>query len=47
MSTVLAEPFRIASAPVPACVGLDTACGKGGFLTAFELPANRVYESRD
>jgi serine/threonine protein phosphatase 1 len=31
----------------PACVGLDTACGKGGFLTAFELPAKRVYESRD
>ncbi len=31
----------------PACIGLDTACGKGGFLTAFELPANRVYESRD
>ncbi|CAN5682365.1 metallophosphoesterase family protein [soil metagenome] len=30
----------------PACVGLDTACGKGGFLTAFELPAQRVYESR-
>ncbi len=30
----------------PACVGLDTACGKGGFLTAFELPAKRVYESR-
>ncbi len=29
-----------------ACVGLDTACGKGGFLTAFELPAERVYESR-
>ena len=29
-----------------ACVGLDTACGKGGFLTAFELPAQRVYESR-
>ncbi len=28
------------------CVGLDTACGKGGFLTAFELPAQRVYESR-
>ena len=24
-------------------VGLDTACGKGGFLTAFELPAQRVY----
>ena len=31
----------------PACIGLDTACGKGGFLTAFELPAKRVYESRD
>jgi serine/threonine protein phosphatase 1 len=30
----------------PACVGLDTACGKGGFLTAFELPGQRVYESR-
>jgi serine/threonine protein phosphatase 1 len=30
----------------PACVGLDTACGKGGFLTALELPARRVYESR-
>lgn len=31
----------------PACVGLDTACGKGGFLTAFELPSHTVYESRD
>lgn len=31
----------------PACVGLDTACGKGGFLTAFELPDRKVYESRD
>jgi serine/threonine protein phosphatase 1 len=30
----------------PACVGLDTACGKGGFLTAFELPGQHVYESR-
>jgi serine/threonine protein phosphatase 1 len=30
----------------PACVGLDTGCGKGGFLTAFELPARIVYESR-
>lgn len=30
----------------PACIGLDTACGKGGFLTAFELPSKRVYESR-
>ena len=31
----------------PACIGLDTACGKGGFLTAFELPSQTVYESRD
>jgi len=31
----------------PACVGLDTACGKGGFLTAFELPSRTVYESRN
>ena len=30
----------------PSCVGLDTGCGKGGFLTAFELPARTVYESR-
>jgi serine/threonine protein phosphatase 1 len=30
----------------PACVGLDTGAGKGGFLTAFELPARTVYESR-
>lgn len=30
----------------PAAVGLDTGCGKGGFLTALELPARRVYESR-
>jgi hypothetical protein len=27
--------------------GLDTACGKGGFLTALELPALHVYESRN
>ena len=26
--------------------GLDTGCGKGGFLTALELPAMRAYESR-
>jgi serine/threonine protein phosphatase 1 len=26
--------------------GLDTGCGSGGFLTALELPAARVYESR-
>ena len=30
----------------PACIGLDTACGKGGFLTGFELPARVVYETR-
>jgi serine/threonine protein phosphatase 1 len=28
-----------------ACVGLDTGAGKGGFLTALELPARYVYES--
>ncbi len=27
-------------------IGLDTGCGKGGFLTAIEFPAMRVYESR-
>ena len=27
-------------------VGLDTGCGNGGFLSALELPAMRVYESR-
>jgi serine/threonine protein phosphatase 1 len=26
--------------------GLDTGCGQGGFLTAIELPAMQVYESR-
>jgi serine/threonine protein phosphatase 1 len=31
----------------PACIGLDTGCGKGGFLTVFELPSRLVYESRD
>jgi serine/threonine protein phosphatase 1 len=30
----------------PCTVGLDTGCGKGGFLTALELPDMRVYESR-
>jgi serine/threonine protein phosphatase 1 len=25
---------------------IDTGCGSGGFLTALELPAMRVYESR-
>lgn len=30
------------------CVfGLDTGAGSGGFLTALELPARTVYESRD
>ena len=27
-------------------VGIDTGCGNGGFLTAFELPGLNVYESR-
>lgn len=27
-------------------VGIDTACGKGGHLTAIELPAMHVYDSR-
>lgn len=30
----------------PNVVGLDTGCGKGGFLTALELPSMKVYESR-
>ena len=30
----------------PCTVGLDTGCGKGGFLTALELPGMQVYESR-
>jgi serine/threonine protein phosphatase 1 len=30
----------------PCCVGLDTGAGKGGFLTAIELPSMHVYESR-
>lgn len=28
-------------------VVVDTGCGKGGFLTALELPAMKTYESRD
>jgi len=27
-------------------LAIDTGCGKGGFLTAVELPSVRVYESR-
>jgi len=27
-------------------VGIDTRCGKGGFLTCIELPAGTIYESR-
>ncbi|HZO15456.1 MAG TPA: metallophosphoesterase family protein [Polyangiaceae bacterium] len=30
----------------PCTIGLDTGCGKGGFLTTIELPSMRVYESR-
>ena len=29
-----------------ACVGIDTGAGKGGFLTAIELPEGIVWESR-
>ncbi|MSP60331.1 MAG: serine/threonine protein phosphatase [Myxococcales bacterium] len=27
-------------------IGVDTGCGKGGFLSAVELPSQKVYESR-
>jgi serine/threonine protein phosphatase 1 len=27
-------------------IGIDTGCGKGGFLSAIELPALKVHESR-
>ncbi len=27
-------------------IGVDTGCGKGGFLSAVELPSGKVYESR-
>lgn len=30
----------------PAVVAVDTGCGRGGFLTAVELPSMTVYESR-
>ncbi len=30
----------------PCVAGIDTGAGKGGFLTALELPGRRVYESR-
>jgi serine/threonine protein phosphatase 1 len=30
-----------------ALLGIDTGCGKGGFLSAVELPRRKVYESRD
>jgi serine/threonine protein phosphatase 1 len=30
----------------PCTIGLDTGCGKGGYLTALELPSLQVYESR-
>ena len=32
--------------PKPGCVGLDTRCGKGGYLTVLELPSRTMYESR-
>jgi len=30
----------------PCVTAIDTGCGRGGFLTALELPAMTVYESR-
>lgn len=30
----------------PCVVAIDTGCGRGGFLTAVELPSMTVYESR-
>ncbi len=30
----------------PCTIGLDTGAGKGGFLTALEMPSMRVFESR-
>lgn len=30
----------------PCTVGIDTRCGKGGFLTCLELPNRYIYESR-
>jgi serine/threonine protein phosphatase 1 len=30
----------------PCAIGIDTRCGKGGYLTAIELPALRIYESQ-
>ncbi len=30
----------------PCTIGLDTGCGKGGFLTTLEMPIMTVYESR-
>ncbi len=27
-------------------IGIDTGCGKGGFLSAVELPSGKIYESR-
>ena len=30
----------------PCTIGLDTGCGKGGFLTTIELPSMQVFESR-
>ena len=27
-------------------IGIDTGCGRSGFLSCIELPADRVYDSR-
>jgi serine/threonine protein phosphatase 1 len=28
-------------------IGMDTACGKGGHLSAIELPSSRIFDSRE
>jgi serine/threonine protein phosphatase 1 len=30
----------------PSVIGIDTRCGKGGFLSCVELPSGQVYESK-
>lgn len=30
----------------PCVIGIDTRCGKGGFLSCVELPSGQVYESK-
>lgn len=30
----------------PSVIGIDTSCGKGGYLSCVELPSGQVYESK-